>query len=148
MPKPRSLQDPQPMLNDYAAGIRLRDLAAKYGVCDTTIQKYLRESGVPRRDPWRPKRQRSRTQYLQQAMGKYGLTKETFMALYRVQKGRCAICGIRIRIRNNGSRGNLHIDHDHTTRVVRGLLCPDCNHGLGKFKDSRRLLLAACRYLG
>lgn len=57
----------------------------------------------------------------------------------------CGICGAE----KADSRGHwLHIDHDHTTGVVRGRLCRDCNVGLGRFKDNLGLLQAAVRYLG
>jgi hypothetical protein len=51
----------------------------------------------------------------------------------------CAICG---------TKGvKLHIDHCHMTNHVRGLLCHNCNTGLGLFKDDVRLLAAAIAYL-
>ncbi len=39
------------------------------------------------------------------------------------------------------------IDHDHVTGKVRGVLCPNCNNGLGMFKDSQVLLYTAADYL-
>lgn len=74
---------------------------------------------------------------------KYGLSMEEYAALLERQHGVCAICG---QPPNEG--GVLHVDHDHTTGVVRGLLCPPCNTGLGNFRDDQRLLRRAIRYLG
>lgn len=71
---------------------------------------------------------------------RYGLTPEHYEALLSAQGGRCAICGGR-------PTGNLHVDHDHNTGKVRGLLCGRCNPALGAFQDSPRILLAAVRYL-
>ncbi len=43
--------------------------------------------------------------------------------------------------------GTLHIDHDHTTGEFRGLLCGNCNVGIGMLKDSPMILAAAIDYL-
>ena len=57
------------------------------------------------------------------------------------QGGACGICGEAPTIRA------LHVDHDHETGQVRGLLCQPCNHGLGNFKDDLNRLAGAMRYL-
>ncbi len=63
--------------------------------------------------------------------------------LYREQQGLCAIC------QQPPAEGKiLSVDHDHLTLVRRGLLCDPCNNGLGRFKDSPALLIAAIAYLG
>lgn len=61
------------------------------------------------------------------------------------QGGACAIC----RGTHPGRKGifNMSVDHDHFTGRVRGLLCANCNKGIGFFKDSRELLAAAIVYL-
>lgn len=55
------------------------------------------------------------------------------------QSGKCLIC--------NEIPKRLVVDHCHTSGKVRGLLCDHCNTGLGRFKDSPELLMAAIRYL-
>ncbi len=55
----------------------------------------------------------------------------------------CAIC----RQKQNGSREWLCVDHDHTTGVIRGLLCDPCNKALGLFADDPIRLQAAKEYL-
>ena len=70
----------------------------------------------------------------------YGLTPEDFEAMVATQGGRCAICG---RI----SDARLHIDHDHETGAVRGLLCADCNGGVGLPGDDPDRAEAAAAYL-
>ena len=42
---------------------------------------------------------------------------------------------------------NFHTDHDHLTDKVRGLLCSQCNMGLGSFKDNKLILFNAIKYL-
>jgi hypothetical protein len=76
---------------------------------------------------------------------RYGITAATYAALYAAQKGCCAICGSVAA--NNGKHAHLHVDHDHTTNKVRGLLCGRCNKGIGLFLDRRDLLEAAVAYL-
>lgn len=70
---------------------------------------------------------------------KYGLATEQYDQLFESQAGRCAICGQK--------PDRLCVDHCHTSKTVRGLLCTSCNLGLGHFKDSEASLLAAIQYL-
>lgn len=58
------------------------------------------------------------------------------------QKDRCGICE---RLLENSR--NTHIDHCHKTSIVRGILCRNCNQGLGHFFDKPELLRAAAEYL-
>lgn len=58
------------------------------------------------------------------------------------QGGKCAICGEEA----NGNR--LAVDHNHETGEIRGLLCHQCNTGLGSFRDNPQLLKQAIAYLG
>lgn len=75
---------------------------------------------------------------------KYGITDAGFDELLAAQGGCCAVC----RTANPPGRGQrLHVDHDHATGKVRGLLCTECNVGLGKFKDDPELLRRAAEYL-
>lgn len=72
----------------------------------------------------------------------FGLTIAEYEALVQRQDRRCAICR-----QVPGGRGRFHIDHDHHTGVIRGLLCCHCNAGLGQFRDSAALLRMALVYL-
>lgn len=72
---------------------------------------------------------------------RYGLTLEQEDQLRQTQSGKCAICCDPI------PGPAAHIDHDHDTKKVRGLLCGGCNKGLGHFKDRADLLAAALKYL-
>lgn len=73
----------------------------------------------------------------------YDTTPEYYDELFEKQKGVCAIC----LLPEQGKREYLCIDHDHKTGQIRGLLCHDCNIGIGKLKDSRDLLQSAIFYL-
>jgi len=72
-----------------------------------------------------------------------GFTHEQYVALLEAQDGRCAIC----RTDTPGGKGGFHLDHDHATGAVRGLLCTNCNMGLGRFADDPARLRAAAEYL-
>lgn len=78
---------------------------------------------------------------------KYGLEANTYIALLQKQNFKCAICNKKEVITNKTKTWNLAIDHDHTNGKVRGLLCSQCNLGLGKFKDDITLLQRAVNYL-
>jgi hypothetical protein len=72
---------------------------------------------------------------------------EGFYAMLDEQNGRCRICGQSIEGTDEKGKLLAHIDHDHDTGRVRGLLCQGCNTGLGMFKDSIRNLASAIVYL-
>jgi len=78
---------------------------------------------------------------------KYGLTLKEYNKMYQDQKGRCAnrLCDLEF----DSTVRNLrpHVDHDHKTKKVRGLLCQGCNTGLGHFKDNIAILSGAIEYL-
>ena len=73
----------------------------------------------------------------------YGITLEKYNSLLEEQQNNCCICGAK-----NLSDGRaLSVDHNHETGEVRGLLCSNCNVGLGLFRDSTELLFKAKEYL-
>ena len=74
----------------------------------------------------------------------YGITPEDYDLMFAKQQGVCAICSQP----DDEKRQYLCVDHDHATGVVRGLLCHNCNIGLGKFQDDPNLLNKAIWYLG
>jgi hypothetical protein len=69
----------------------------------------------------------------------YGLTIEQYRDIYEAQEGKCAICG--------RHAVKLRIDHHHGDGMVRGLLCNECNLGLGLFRDNSLILQRAFRYI-
>src|SRR5439155_26329707 len=73
---------------------------------------------------------------------KFGLSLDQYDELLAHQGGKCAICS------DPPEEGKAyHIDHDHETGEVRGLLCVRCNNGLGQFKEDRDLLKMAATYI-
>lgn len=81
---------------------------------------------------------------------KYGITEEEFGIYWVAQKGKCAICeqALRLPLASKGQPLDVvAVDHDHSTGLVRGLLCNACNKGLGLFKDNPINLQKAKEYL-
>ena len=76
---------------------------------------------------------------------RYKMTEEDYDNLLSKQSGVCAIC---LESDSKFRDGDLfHIDHDHDTGKVRGLLCRPCNQGLGLFRDRKDSLAEAINYL-
>lgn len=73
----------------------------------------------------------------------YGITAAKYNAMLEVQGGCCAICG---KTPEENER-KLSVDHDHATGEVRGLLCSNCNRGIGLLQDSPELCELAVLYL-
>ena len=76
-----------------------------------------------------------------QLRSKYGISAEEYDEMLLEQGGVCVICSA-----EPGKR-RLSVDHCHSEGHVRGLLCQNCNAGLGMFQDNPDLLLAAANYL-
>ena len=74
---------------------------------------------------------------------KYGISLKKYTEMLESQDFRCKICTKH----QDNHRRPLSIDHCHKTNKIRGLLCDDCNLGLGKFKDDMKLLFNAAEYL-
>lgn len=72
----------------------------------------------------------------------YGLTLDDYNFMLNRQNGVCAICG-----RPPKEGKPLHIDHDHKTGMIRGLLCFRCNFGLSYFGEDEIKLKKAFEYL-
>ena len=70
----------------------------------------------------------------------YGITLADYESLGAFQQHKCAIC-------NQETSEDLHVDHDHHTNVVRGLLCGSCNRALGLLEDDIYRLVRAREYL-
>lgn len=73
----------------------------------------------------------------------YGITLEQYNEMFNKQEGKCAICGIN----QNELKYALYVDHNHTTKKIRGLLCHKCNTILGYANDKMEILTQAIEYL-
>ena len=73
----------------------------------------------------------------------YGISEEEYLNLYLDQDGKCAVCKEIIELRGK----QTHIDHDHETLEVRGLLCHGCNTAIGLFKENKETMKNAINYL-
>jgi hypothetical protein len=73
----------------------------------------------------------------------YDITIEQYNQMFNVQEGKCAICGRH----QNELKQPLHVDHNHITGEVRGLLCYNCNPMLGYAKSNVNILKKAIEYL-
>lgn len=108
----------------------------KYATCPDTQAKAKAEAKRwAQQNPDKRKAQR---------IAMYGLTLDQFNQMLEDQSGACLICG-----HSDMSKPNFFplVDHCHKTGRVRGLLCMNCNQGIGKMQDSPELLRAAIAYL-
>lgn len=80
---------------------------------------------------------------------KFGITLDDFNNLCKKQRSLCAICKLPLEINKeqNNSKTRPCIDHCHITNKVRGILCAQCNRGLGHFNDDIDMLKKAIKYL-
>ena len=112
---------------------------------DGSIREFRRsqctacETARKRKHDNRTKRQKAD----QHLMRKYGINCDIRDALAEIQGG-CGICGTK---KPGGRSGTWNVDHCHDTGMVRGVLCWDCNVGIGKLKDDANLLRRATQWV-
>lgn len=78
---------------------------------------------------------------------RHNITEEYYNILFIKQNYVCKICNKPERVYRNNKLLKLSVDHCHKTGKIRGLLCNNCNRGLGFFNDSSDLLRSASYYL-
>lgn len=123
--KENQLKKPKPPLREKecpTCGVIHREKGVRY--CSEACREEGRKQNIKRKS--------------EKKFRGHPITKEEYDALHEKQQGRCWIC-------EEGSK--LVIDHCHTEGHVRGLLCQQCNSGLGFFRDRVALLNRASEYL-
>jgi hypothetical protein len=79
---------------------------------------------------------------------KWKIRQRDYDAILKSQGGGCAICSKKVEDLSAGyERFSVDHDHDKETLDIRGLLCSECNSGLGFFKDNITMLNNAMHYL-
>lgn len=99
--------------------------------CSIASRRTVKEKRTP---------QEFREAYLK---SKFGITQADYDAMFERQAGACAIC----QCPAEQSYKGLHIDHDHITGRVRGLLCQRCNMALGLLGDDVDTISKAAAYI-
>lgn len=108
---------------------------------------YSREKYLANRHRWKSRDKEVR------AKNRYGITPSQMQQLLEDQENKCAICKRPFEdkppsgIKNKKNVHGPHIDHNHMTNKVRGLLCHWCNTGLGCFGDNKACIASAGLYL-
>ncbi len=78
----------------------------------------------------------------QRLKNKYGVTQEQYEMLLKKQRNKCGIC------KTSFHETEAHLDHCHETKIVRGILCSNCNTGIGLFKHDINRIEKAIAYVG
>ena len=99
-------------------------------------KKYHREYHIANKDKINSTTRSHHFQY------RYGITIEQLSELIKTANNKCQICGSVFSKINKP-----HVDHDHKTKVIRGILCRNCNTGIGMLRDSPKILKLAIEYL-
>ena len=132
-------QQEKPLTEFFSRGGKLAHLYKSQ--CKPCMQAKRLEWGQQNRDhlnDWR----RNNWVVTNRRLRRRGATQDIYNAMYEAQKGCCALCN-----EPEEKFAWLCIDHDHETGKIRGLLCPNCNRGLGLLKDNASLLQKAAEYI-
>ena len=74
---------------------------------------------------------------------RFGMTLEQYNQMFQEQNGCCLTCGVH----QSEVKHVFHVDHNHETGKVRGILCFRCNAALGNLGDNVDTLKAMIKYL-
>ena len=105
--------------------------------CKTCTAQYLAE--------WKVRNPHKIREYA--LLKDFGLSHDDYERLWAQQNGLCAICEQPEQALMYGKEMKLAVDHCHETGKVRGLLCANCNRGIGMLKDNPAWLRKAAQYV-
>ncbi len=124
-----------------------RDLKKRNTKYAIKIKKYQKKYGIKNKIKLQDYAKKYRKTYDKnklrnsQLKHTYGITLREYNIILKQQNNRCIICG-------KLNKKTLHVDHNHKTKKIRGLLCFRCNYGLGYFHDSIKIFKNIVTYLG
>ena len=104
---------------------------------------YSQHSGIIKQQTKKRREAHPERQREYRLLQQYGLNSEQYDKALTCQGHRCAICGVK----QDEVRRRFSVDHDHTTKKNRGLLCDKCNMGIGCLGDSPDRLRRAAKYI-
>jgi|SRR5665647_463431 len=130
----------------YTKGCRCVACGGQRAAYNAAYYAAHREQGAVRAVAYRAthREEISRQQRDSRLRRQYGLLPDEWDAMFAAQGNGCAICQT---TEPGGKYNQWHTDHDHDTGLTRGLLCHNCNVGIGHFRDDPAHLMAAIRYL-
>lgn len=106
------------------------------------LKRYHLLSPIQKKDRQRRSKENLGPDYYKSyKLKKIGLTLDEFKKMHQNQNGKCYICRVEITGRE------IKVDHDHTTGIIRKLLCHNCNIALGLLKDNTKLCIRCAEYL-
>jgi hypothetical protein len=112
--------------------------------CDSVRHKAWRIRNREHLRRYDRQRWRKTDRWNQHIWRRYGISVADYNAMLQAQDGKCAICNS---CEAGGNSVRFHVDHDHASGSVRGLLCSRCNRLIGAAEESGTILGSALRYL-
>lgn len=128
----------------------LSDFRNEKNACRECLNEYQKEYYRRKPDKYVAMKSQQRSVSTVKGIKLHGLTVEKYKEIYNNQDGKCLVCLVDL------ATVKPTIDHDHKccngrrgcSKCVRGILCNNCNAGLGMLRDDVENLKRAIQYLG
>ena len=110
---------------------------------DQQRQRNATPAAIARKTKWVEQKRQLNPQFFSQAhiLRRYGLSADVLWTMLDEQFGKCKIC------LRDLANARYHVDHDHATGKVRGILCRTCNTSIGMLRESELNFRRAMAYL-